>query len=234
MLKTKYVFNQDKLMYERIPFLVYYKTNLIIFAVFMIICASLYASLKQSEVDCTEELNTEVLNTVMPTKHDMILGSTEWRDSVFLDYEMRADLYLSRPEFKGSPITGAILSLAAHNAFDSTGILLPVELALAQGQWESGLGLKGRSPINNPYNVGEYDNGTVLWFNNTFEGVQAYYYLMTRNYLKCKPLKLLFKTFTNCSGHRYASADYETHVPKQYYYIKRWLKKELNKQSKNK
>lgn len=234
MLKTKYVFNEDKLMYERIPFLIYYKANLIIFTILMLLGVGLYVSLKQSGFANTEAYRTKVLNIIMPTKHDMILGSTEWRDSVFLDYEMRADLYLSRPEFKGTPITGAMLSLAAHNAFDSTGILLPVELALAQAQWESGMGLKGRSPVNNPYNVGEYDDGTVLWFNSTFEGIQAYYYLMTRNYLKCKPLKVLFKNFTNCSGYRYASADYEAHVPKQYYYIKRWLKKELNKQSKNK
>lgn len=228
MFKTKYVFNKDTLLYDKVSFIKYYKANIFIAITLLIIGIGLVTSLTYKEGRVWRFIN----ETVMPTKFDMIIGSNEWRDSVFTDYEMRADLYLKRPEFKGTPIKGAMLSLAAHNAFDSTGILLPVELALAQGQWESGLGIKGRSPINNPYNIGEYDSGTVLWFDNTFDGIQAYYYLMTRNYLKCKPLELLFKNFTNCSGYRYASADYEAHVPNQYHYIKRWLKKEIQSKQK--
>ena len=157
------------------------------------------------------------------SKHDLIIGSNKWKDSVFSEYKEKADLYLSREEFEGTPIKGEMLALAAENAYDSTGILLPVELCLAQCQWESGMGLKGKSPKNNPFNIGEYDSGTVIWFDNTFEGVQAYYYLMTTKYLSCSSIHELFNNFVNCSGHRYASGSYEEHVPKQYYFIVKWL-----------
>lgn len=160
------------------------------------------------------------------TKHDLIVGSNKWKDSVFLEYKEKANLYLSREEFEGTPINGEMLALAAENAFDSTGILLPVELCLAQCQWESGMGLKGKSPKNNPFNVGEYDGGTVLWFDSTFEGIQAYFYLMTTKYLSCSDIEDLFKSFVNCSGRRYASGSYEEHVPSQYYFIVNWLEKE--------
>lgn len=158
------------------------------------------------------------------SKHDLVIGSRSWRDSTFKKYTIKANLYLSRKEFSGTPIKGEMLALAAENAYDSTGILLPVELCLAQCQWESGMGLKGKSPINNPFNVGEYDTGTVLWFDNTFAGIQSYFYFMTTKYLRCSTIDELFKNFVNCSGNRYASGEYEKHVPKQYYYIVGWLK----------
>lgn len=152
------------------------------------------------------------------------VGSPEWKDSVFSDYERRADLYLSRDEFEGTPLKGGMMALAAYNAYDSTGIFLPVELALAQCQNESSMGLKGRSPINNPYNVGEFDSGTVIWFDNTFEGVQAYYYLMCENYLYCKGVKELLKNFTNCNGKRYASnPHYEYNLINQIIFIKNYI-----------
>jgi len=147
-----------------------------------------------------------------------------WKDSVFKDYKLRADLYLNRPIFKGTPLNGDILSLCAINAYDSTGILLPVELALSQAQWESGMGREGKSPIKNPYNIGEHDSGTVKWFESTFDGVQAYYYFMCNNYLRCKSIDELFYNFTDCGGHRYASGEqYEEKVRSLYYSIKKWI-----------
>lgn len=149
-----------------------------------------------------------------------------WKDSVFRDYEDKATLWLNRPVYKGTPIKGDMLALCARNAYDSTGILLPVELALSQCQWESGMGREGKSPVKNPYNVGETDSGTVKWFESTFEGVQSYYYYMCNDYLRCKSVEELFVSFTNCNGKRYASSDaYEYHVSGTYYQIKRWLEK---------
>ena len=158
------------------------------------------------------------------TKFGSAIGDIQWKDSVFTVYKNKANLYLLQEKFKGTPLTGDILALAAYNAYDSTGIILPLSLALAQCQWESDMGRLGRSPRKNPYNVGEHDTGTVLYFKTTFEGVQAYYYLMCNDYLSCKSLNELFLNFTNCNGHRYAaSKTYEYNIKEQYYYIEKWL-----------
>lgn len=152
-------------------------------------------------------------------EHDMV-----WKDSVFKDYRIKADLYLNRPIFEGTPLTGEILTLCARNAYDSTGILLPVELALSQGQWESGMGREGKSPRTNPFNIGEHDSGTVLWFNTTFEGTQAYYYYICNDYLRCRSVEELLSNFVNCAGHRYGSGpEYENKIRESYYGIKKWI-----------
>lgn len=169
--------------------------------------------LTQKDVQTREDLN--------PTKNK------GWVDSTFKDYEKRAQLYLDRPIFKGTPLNGKMMALCARNAFDSTGILVPVELALSQAQWESSMGREGRSPINNPFNIGEHDSGTVLWYNSTFEGVQAYYYWVSRTYLKCSTLERLLLNFVNCDGYRYAVEGYEENVSKQYRIIKKWLERQL-------
>jgi len=162
------------------------------------------------------------------TKYDLAIGDLEWKDSIFLDYNIKANLYLSQEEFAGTPINGDMLSLAARNAYDSTGVILPLELALAQAQWESNMGRAGRSPINNPYNVGEWDNGTVYYFATTFDGIQAYYYLMCNNYLSCKSLNELFVNFVNCNGARYASSPtYEHSMKYQYYHIQQWINENI-------
>lgn len=158
----------------------------------------------------------------------LTVGTQEWKDSVFKDYEDRAEIYLSK--IHNTPIEAGMLRLAAYNAYDSTGILLPVELAIAQAQIESSLGLKGRSPTNNPYNIGEYDNGTVIWFSSTFSGIQSYYYLMCKNYLKCKSVNTLLKSFRNCNGQRYASSNlYEKSVSSQMNSIKKYTDSVIRK-----
>lgn len=168
-------------------------------------------------------------NIVLNKDQIIPVGSDEWKDSVFIDYRERAEIYLSQDKWKNSPIKADMLALAAYNAYDSTGVLLPVELALTQAQIESAMGTRGRSPDKNPYNIGEYDSGTVMWFETTFDGVQAYYYFMVRDYLKCKSINTLFKNFTNCKGKRYASnPEYEIKVSKQYDYVKRYIDNRIN------
>lgn len=168
-------------------------------------------------------------NTITDTasyKTELTIGTQEWKDSVFSDYEYRASIYLQK---FNTPIEPGMLKLAAYNTYDSTGILVPLELALAQAQLESSMGTKGRSPVNNPFNVGEYDNGTVIWFSSTFEGVQAYYYLIAKNYLRCKSINTLFKSFTNCNGYRYASApNYEIAISNQVNYISEYINNHIN------
>jgi len=160
--------------------------------------------------------------------------SEYYLDSLFNDYRKRADLYLQRDLWEETPLTGEMLAFCARNAYDSTGILLPVELALTQAQIESSMGLKGRSPKNNPYNVGEYDSGTVMWFNSTIEGVQAYYYLICTQYLSCRNLNDLFIEFKNCDGYRYATSNYEPVIRDQYNYIKEWIDGKLLKNKEKK
>lgn len=167
-----------------------------------------------------------IIDIKYETRYDHIIGTIKWKDSVFSVYEKKANLYLSQNKFKNTPIKGSMLALAARNAFDSTGVLLPLELALAQAQWESDMGRKGRSPKNNPFNVGEWESGTVLYFENTFSGIQAYYYLMCNSYLKCKTIEELFKNFSNCQGYRYAkNSEYENIIKKEYFNIKKWFEK---------
>jgi hypothetical protein len=143
----------------------------------------------------------------------------EYIDSLFLDYEKRANFYLLN-KFKDSPIKGYMLATSAKDAYLSTGVFLPVELALAQAQIESGMGMVGRTPDKNPFNIGEYDTHTEMRFKNTYEGVNAYYKYMTSNYLSCKPIDILLKNFTNCNGYRYASKqNYEEELSNLYLYI---------------
>lgn len=212
--KNLYVFNEDTLTYESIK---KRKFGLFLFIFLFFVFGMIIGHFVEMKYKYLKnDINYK-------TKYDLIIGTTEWKDSVFTEYEKQANLYLSQKEFKNTPIKGSMLALAARNAYDSTSIIVPLELALAQAQWESDMGRKGRSPINNPFNVGEWETGTVLFFESTFEGIQAYYYLMCKNYLKCKSLKELFKNFTNCSGNRYATSNYESIISTEYYKIKGWL-----------
>jgi hypothetical protein len=230
-MEEKYVYNEDTLSFEkvvipkierRIPGWSFSYLNLIVSTIFLIngLCFGFLIGNSNGEGE-----TKDIITDPNITKHDLVIGSNGWKDSVFTEYENKANQYLSREKFNGTPIKGGLLALAAENAYDSTGILLPVELCLAQCQWESGMGLKGRSPINNPFNIGENDSGTVMWFDDTFDGVQSYFYYMCSNYLKCKSINELFNNFVNCNGKRYASGDYESHVPNQYHYIVQWLEK---------
>jgi hypothetical protein len=152
------------------------------------------------------------------------INNQKWVDSTFTEYENDATTYLNRPMFSNTPLTGEMLAHCAKNTYFNYNILVPVELALAQCQFESSMGREGRSPKKNPYNLGEYDSGTVIWFNTTQDGVQAYFDLIAKDYLSCKTPEQLLTDFTNCNGKRYASGDYEIHISKQMYYIKKWLK----------
>jgi hypothetical protein len=142
---------------------------------------------------------------------------TEYIDSLFKDYEKRAKFYLSQKKFKKTPIKPYMLATCAKDAYLSTGVFLPVELALAQAEIESSMGTKGRSHVTNPFNIGEWDSATKLTYKTTYDGIKAYYTYMTSSYLRCKPIDILFKNFTNCSGHRYASSQtYEKTIYKEY------------------
>jgi len=173
----------------------------------------------------SKEIVVEIPLTLnLETKYDMAIGDVQWKDSIFKIYDEQAHLYLSQKNFEDTPINSDMLSLAARNTYDSTGIIVPLELALAQAQWESGMGKTGASPDKNPYNIGEYDTGTIKYFYSTYEGIEAYYMTMASDYLSCKSLDELFYNFTNCAGSRYASSEtYEGAIKYQYFFIQQWL-----------
>lgn len=165
-------------------------------------------------------INLDEIKTTIPEKDTL--------QTFFDNYQNDCQLYLDRENFKGTPLSGELLKECAKETYDSTGIIVPLELALSQAQWESGMGLKGRSPKNNPYNVGEWNtlNLTTMSFNSTKDGVKFYYNLMAKKYLSKKSVEDLLKNFVNNNGHRYAhSKTYEKNISQQYYFIKRWIKK---------
>lgn len=147
-----------------------------------------------------------------------------YMDSVKISYSIQAQKYLDRKVFKSTPLTGEMLAECAIQTYDSTGILVPVELVLAQAQVESGMGRKGRSPINNPFNIGEWNERTVTVFKSTRQGVQSYFNRMASDYLSCRSLDSLLQNFVNCQGYRYAgSKTYERKIRNQIKFIKRFL-----------
>lgn len=171
-------------------------------------------------------MNESSLNDFIPLTNEKLNPTKDrhWKDSTFNDYKRRADIYLSRGVFKGTPLTGELLALCARNTYDSTNILVPVELALLQAQFESSMGRDGRSPVNNPFNLNEPSSGTTKWYKSTFDGTQAYYYCMANTYLKCKTTEQLLIDFVNCSGKRYAEQPtYEIALASEYIRIKKWI-----------
>lgn len=212
-MKKLYVYDQKQIQF--VPYKPNYKWHLIAATVLLTLGYVLgnVFQLTERALVYIQDYQTET----------MPIGSEVWKDSVFRYYEERAEIYISK-KYPKSPIKPGMLALAAHNVYDSTGILIPVEFALAQAQIESSMGTKGRSPVNNPYNVGEYDSGTVKWFDNTYDGIEAYYFLLARDYMQCKSLDMLFKNYSNCNGHRYASnPNYEKELKQQYLYIQKYI-----------
>jgi flagellum-specific peptidoglycan hydrolase FlgJ len=118
-------------------------------------------------------------------------------------YFDKANSYLSH--FKGTPLTAKILTDAAKKTYQETGIVVPIELALAQAKLETALGVLGRHPATNPYNVFEYDDGTHKIYATIQEGVEAYYSLIAKHYLPGKTPEQLLNNFVNTKGLRYAS-----------------------------
>lgn len=138
------------------------------------------------------------------------------------DYDIYANEYLARPVFAGTPLTGQMLEDAAKLAYKNYQVQVPLELALAQGQFETMMGTKGRNPDTNPYNVYEYDDGTHKKYSTIQEGINDYFDLMARRYLSGKTMEDLFVNFVNDEGNRYATdPEYEKKISDQVRYIQK-------------
>ena len=201
-------------------------TNTLVLSIFIITTILLSTNKKETNPEVkVQNSSMTFINLISEGVHYEKLDTIKM---VFKKYEKDAQIYLDRERFKGTPLSGKLLRECAKKTYDSTGIIVPLELALSQAQWESGMGLKGRSPKNNPYNIGEWNTLgiTTMTFNSTKHGVQSYYNLIAKKYLKERSVKELFKDFIDLNGHRYASSKlYEKYISEQYYYISRWIEK---------
>jgi flagellum-specific peptidoglycan hydrolase FlgJ len=137
-------------------------------------------------------------------------------------YTKTAKKYLARSQFNGTPLTAEMITKAARTTYEQTGVHVPVELVLAQAQFESHMGTRGRNPATNPFNVGEYDAGTKMRFKDASEGVNAYFNLMAKDYMNGKDMPTLLKNFVNKDGNRYASdPHYEPKLAAQVAFIQK-------------
>jgi hypothetical protein len=209
-MKQQFIYNEESMKFIPLQRTPWHKKMLII-GISLYVLITIVSITTQPNTTHTTIINLEELK------------SEYYYDSLFTDYRARADIYLNRPGFEKTPITGEMLAYCARKSLDSTGIFLPVELALAQAQMESNMGQAGRSPTTNPFNVGEYDSGTVMWFDRTIDGVLAYYFLMCTQYLKCRDLSTLLVEFKNCAGYNYATDTYAAAIRQQYWYIQEWI-----------
>jgi hypothetical protein len=116
-------------------------------------------------------------------------------------------------------ITGNMMASSAVKTFQSTGRYVPPELALAQLAIEGGLNTNPNAiPVrtNNPYNVGNWDNGKKTQFTNKQIGIDKYYDVIARSYLtNNRTAEDILQNFTDVRGNRYASAEnYEQMINK--------------------
>lgn len=157
--------------------------------------------------------------------------ATDTMDTLFTEYQRRAAAYLSRPLFSGTPLTGEMLANSAKLTWQKYGVVIPVELALAQAQLETRLGTGGRAGHRtNPYNIGEWDNATMLRFKTTEHGVLAYYELLASRYFTGgRTEDDLFIQFMDKEGYYYATKEYGPAVKQTFMYIKSWIDGELAK-----
>ena len=105
---------------------------------------------------------------------------------------------------------------------------LNIIFVLAQGLLESHFGTKGIAvKTNSVFNVGTYDDGTILYtFNDPNESIEPYAKLIKDNYLVNKELNHLIqdKGYINQNGYRYATA-------KKYEASLRVLMKKINEET---
>ena len=152
-------------------------------------------------------------------------------DTLFTKYQRRAVAYLSRPLFNGTPLTGEMLAHCAKLTWQKHGVIIPVELALAQAQLETRLGTGGRAGHRtNPYNLGEWDGRTSSGFKTTEQGVMAYYELLASRYFTGgRTEEDLFILFIDKAGYYYATVEYGPVIKESFIYIRGWIDHELKK-----
>lgn len=135
------------------------------------------------------------------------------------DYELYAKIcenFIDRRAYNFLNLSGDMFASAAKKYFSKG--YLPPELAMAQAALEGAfVSSKTAKPVRlkNPFNVGNFDDGREQPFKTSQDGIDAYYNLMTKNYLVNKSAKDLIQNFVNKNNRRYASSvAYESQLMK--------------------
>lgn len=142
--------------------------------------------------------------------------------SDFTNYAQKASTYLSK-KAPHTDITGDMLAQGAQLAYQRYGKVVPIELALAQLQQEGYLAKNAKNRprrTKNPFNVGNTDPdsrgpGKTTYHQDVQGGINAYYNLIAKSYLKNKTPGQLLENFVNAAGNRYAGdPNYEQSLKK--------------------
>lgn len=122
-----------------------------------------------------------------------------------------------------SRISAKDLYNAQIYVYEKYNIEVPCELAISQAIIETSLGNSGVGKSrNNPYSINS-KNGYKRYV-KIYDGVLAYYDLMSRRYLKCKTVDEILYNFRNCKGGRYATSNsYTYELRKVYYKLKKMI-----------
>ncbi|MBF0478803.1 MAG: hypothetical protein HQL26_04915 [Candidatus Omnitrophica bacterium] len=122
------------------------------------------------------------------------INSLEYqRDAInkyFEEYAIRSQKYLDSLSYANkTPLTGEMLARYAKKWYLITNKVFPYEVALAMGEQESHHGTdkekNGKKIRDNIFSVAWYDSGRKdKWINNVEIGVDAFYKLMTNDYLE--------------------------------------------------
>jgi hypothetical protein len=113
----------------------------------------------------------------------------KYLNPIYRKYQPYFKKYLERPIFQGTTLKADDLAIPFASFITTHPQVNPDSLAnlmLAQGQFETHLGLHGRggkSGANNPFNIGEFDSGTKQTFDTPEKGVTAYLNTLGTNYL---------------------------------------------------
>ena len=151
----------------------------------------------------------------------MLLSSPLWGIAQQIDSTYYHNCNIILKSYPKSKISADMFYEVAKEVLDETGILVPYDLAIAQGILETSLGNAGVGRRNNPFSINSRKG--YIRYNTMRDGVKAYYSLIARKYLKCRTYEQLKYNFVNCSGNRYCVGAYEKALSRQINYINRKL-----------
>lgn len=154
------------------------------------------------------------IDTVETSNNDLITNLNVSEQDGFKTYSQIAQTYIDSVN-PDAGISGEMIAKGASMAFEKNGVYVPPELSLSQLALEGGLSRNPNAkPIrtNNPYNVGNVDDGRTKTFSTKQEGINRYFDLISRKYIgKDGNVNDLLNNFVNKSGNRYASdVNYES------------------------